>query len=61
MVFSLPHPNSNANNDRMKLSETSIKLDFSLLLRHMETLFYMYIRGIKFFNRHTIYQFLTQN
>ena len=57
MAFSLLHPNSNVNIDRMKLSETSMKLGFPLLLQHMETLFYIYIRGIQFFDRDTIYQF----
>ena len=57
MAFSLLHPNSNVNIDRMKLSETSMKLGFPLLLQHMETLFYIYIRGMQFFDRDTIYQF----
>ena len=48
------------NIDCIKLSETSMKLGFPLLLQHMETLFYVIfeaynsLRDIQFFN------FLTQ-
>ena len=50
-VFSFTHYNSNVNINRVKVSETSMKISFK------EILFYIYIRDMQFFNGHTIHQF----